>query len=89
MVTFDPVEEMGDMAADGFLDTFLTAQVEAGREEGQNQDPVEGSLRSGLVVHLGLRGRTGAHHLKVKAEEGTSHLGGWRWELRESRRDEI
>lgn len=92
VVTFGPFVEVGDpAAADGLLDTFLTAQVEAGREEGRSQDPVVGSLRwgSGLVVHWGALGRTGAHHWRVKAEELPSHLGGWRWELRESIRDEI
>lgn len=90
VVTFGPFVKVEDTAADGLLDTFRTAQVEAGREEGRSQDPVEGSLRwrSGLVVHWGVLGRTGVHHWRVKAEEGPSHLGGWRWELRESRRDD-
>ncbi len=86
VVTFGPLEEVG--AADGLLDTFRAAQVEAGKEEGRSQDPVEGSLRwgSGLVVHWGVLGRTGAPHWGGKAEEGPCHLGGWRWELRESKK---
>lgn len=44
VVTFGPSEEVVGTAA-GILDTFLVVQVEAEREEGQNQDPVEGSLR--------------------------------------------
>lgn len=85
VVTSGPHVE-GDMAADGLLDTFLAAQFEAGKGEGQSQDPVEGSLRwgSGLVVHWGVLGRTGDHHWGVGAEEGPSHLGGWRWELEAS-----
>lgn len=52
VATFDPLEEVAGMAADGLLGTFLFAQVEAGMEEGRSQDPVEGSLRQGtdLVV---------------------------------------
>lgn len=85
VVTSGPFVE-GDTAADGLLDTFLAAQVEAGKGEGQSQDPAEGSLTwgSGLVVHWGVLGRTGAHHWGVRAEEGPSHLGGWRWELEAS-----
>lgn len=50
VVTFGPFEKMGDTAADLLRHTCLSSQVEAGREEGRSQDPVEGSLRSGLVV---------------------------------------
>lgn len=81
MVTFGPLEEVGDTAADGtdgLQGTYLSAQTEAGREDGRSQDPVEGSLRwaSGLVVHWGVLGRTGARHWGIKAEVGPSHLGG-------------
>ena len=44
VVTFGPLEEVGETAADGLLDTSLSAQVEAGREGGQSLDPVEDSL---------------------------------------------
>lgn len=90
VVTFGPLGEAEDTAAaDWLLDTFLTARVEAGTEEGRSQDPAEGSLRggSGLVVHLGVLGRTGAHRWRVEADDGPCHLGGWRWELRGSRID--
>ena len=85
VVTFGPLEELAGLAADGHRDTFLFAQVEAGMEGGRSQDPVEGSLRQGtdLVVQWGVLGRIGAHHWRVKAEEGPWHLGGWRGELRE------
>lgn len=78
VVTFDPLEKVGDTAADGLLGTSLSAQVDVGREEGRSQDSEEGSLRwaSGLVVHWGVLGRTGAHHWSLKAEKGPSHLGG-------------
>ena len=91
VVTFGPAGEVGDTAADGLPDTSLTGQVEAGRGEGQSPDPVEDSLRqgSGLVVHWGVLGRTGGHHWEVKAEVGPSPLGGWRWELKKSRRGNI
>lgn len=91
VVTFGLLEEEGDKAEFGLLDTCPTGRAEAGREEGQSQDPVEGSLRwgSGLVVHWGVLGRTGAHHQGVKAEVGPSLLGGWRWELKESIGGEI
>lgn len=51
VVTFGSLDE-GDIAADGLLDTYLTAQVEVGKWEGQSQDPVGDSLgrQSGLVV---------------------------------------
>lgn len=85
------VVTFGPCAADGLLDAFLGAQVEAGREEVRSQDPVEDSLGLGfgLVVQWGALGRTGAHRPRVKVEEGPSHLGGWRWELRGKKRDEI
>lgn len=62
-VTFGLFEKVGDSAADVLQDTSLRSQAEDGREEGQIQAPVEGSLRqeSGLVVHLEVLGRTGAH----------------------------
>ena len=44
VMTFGPLEEVGETAADGLLDTSLSAQVEAGREGGQSRDPAEGSL---------------------------------------------
>lgn len=76
VVTFGPFDEAE--AADGLLDTFPIGRVEAGREEGQSQDPVEGSLRwgSGLVVQWGALGRTGAYHWGVKAEVGPPPLEG-------------
>lgn len=91
VVTFGLLEEEGDKAEFGLLDTCPTGRAEAGREEGQSQDPAEGSLRwgSGLVVHWGVLGRTGVHHRGVKAEVGPSLLGGWRWELKESIGGEI
>lgn len=91
VVTFGPLEQVGDTAADELLGTCLTAHVEAGREAGQSQDPAEGSLRwgSGLVVHWQVLGRTGAYHWRVRAEVGPSHLGGWKWELKENRRNKI
>lgn len=79
VVTFGPLEEVGDTSADELLGTCQAARVEAGREAGQSRDPAEGSLRlgSGLVVHWGVLGRTGAYL-------GPSLLGGWRWELEAS-----
>lgn len=63
VVAFGLFERVGDIAADLLQDTSLSFQAEAGREEGQIRDPVEGSPRqgSGLVVHWEVLGRTGAH----------------------------
>lgn len=63
VATFDLFEKVGHTAADLLLDTCLSSLVEAGRVEGQIQDPVEGSLRqgTGLVLHWEVLGRTGAH----------------------------
>lgn len=63
VVTFGLFESVGDTAADLLQDTSLSSRAEAGREEGQIQDPVEGSLRqgSGLVVYWEVLGRTGGH----------------------------
>ncbi len=85
--TSGPFAQAGDRAADA----ALVAHVEVGREEERMQDPVEGSLCVGsdLVVHWGVLGRTGAHHWRVKAEEGPSLPGGLSWVLRERKRDEI
>ena len=87
VVTFGRLEE--GKAAGELLDTSPTAQVEAGRGEGQSQDPVEGKQKRGpgLAVHQGALGRTGAHHWGVRAEVGSSHLGGWRWELKKKYRN--
>lgn len=91
VVTFGLLEEERGKAESGPPDTCLAGRVEAGKEGGQSQDPVEGSLRwgSGLVVRWGELGRTGAHHRGVKAEVGPSLLEGWRWELKESIRGEM
>lgn len=64
VVTFGPFDERDTAAADGLPDTYLAARAEAGRWEGQSQDSAEGSLgrESGLVVHWGGPGSTGAHH---------------------------
>lgn len=57
-------EEVCDQAADGLLGTSLSAQVEAGKGEGQNQGPVEGSMGQGggLAVQWGVLGRTVGLH---------------------------
>lgn len=77
------------VAFDMFEEVEGSVQVEGGRGEGQSPDPVVGSLRweSVLVVHWGVLGSTGAHHWKVEKEPCCP--GGWRWELRERRRDGI
>lgn len=80
-------EEVGGMADGALLDTFPTAQVEAGRVEvGQSQDLVAGSLRQGcgLVVQWGALGIMWAHHKGIGVVWRAFHLAGWRWELEAS-----
>lgn len=77
VVTFGPADEAGGRAA-VVLDRFLSARVEAEKAEVRSRGPAEGSLTwgSGLVVHWGVPGRTGAHHWEL--EGGPCHLGGWK-----------
>lgn len=77
VVTFGPAGEAGGRAAE-VLDTFPSVRVEAERVEVRSQGPAEGSLTwgSGLVVHWGVLGRTGAHHWQFEGEP--CHLGGWK-----------
>lgn len=67
---------MDPLAVEWCLDTCQAAPVEAETVEVQSQCLVEGSLQrvSGLVVHWGVLGKTGAHYSEIRAEVGPYRL---------------